>query len=61
MTLRRLPRPTPPSTPLQVATWHLGEAFRHARADRRTFSTFLEIAIERLARESLRLLDRERP
>ena len=58
--MRRLPRPNPATTPIQRATWHLGEAFRAAQSDRRTFTTFLEIAIERIARESLRLLDRER-
>ena len=48
-------------TALQAACWHLGAAFEAASVDLRTFSTFLEIAITRLARESLRLLDRERP
>jgi len=60
VTLRRLPRPTPRSTPLQRALEHFGEALRVAKTDRRTFAAFLEIAIERIARESLRLLDRER-
>lgn len=59
--MRRLPRPAPSgSSPIQGACWHLGEAFRLAQTDRRTFETFVSIAIERLARESLRLLERER-
>jgi hypothetical protein len=60
VTLRRLPRPTPASTPIQQACWHLGEAFRAARTDRRTFEAFVSIIIERTARESLRLLEHDR-
>lgn len=51
----------PPATPIQVASWHLAEAFRAAQADRATFESFCEIAIVRLAEESVRLLDRKRP
>ena len=57
--MRRLPRPATAQTPLQRACWHLGEAFAAARADRRTFAAFCDIAVERLAKESLRLLNDE--
>ncbi len=60
MSIRRLPRPTPRSTPLQLALEHFGEALRVAKTDRRTFAAFLSIAIDRVAAESARLLDRER-
>jgi len=57
----RLPRPTPRTTPLQRACWHLGESVRAARSDRRTLEAFVSIAIEAIAAESLRLLAKERP
>lgn len=60
MTLRRLPRPNPATTPLQRALEHFGEALRIAKTDRRTFAAFVSIVIDRVAAESARLLDRER-
>jgi hypothetical protein len=57
--MRRLPFPAP-RTPLQQATAHFAEALRTAKTDRRTFETFLAIAIDRLAAEAAQRLDRER-
>lgn len=59
--LRQLPRPAPAQTPLQsLALSHLGEAIRASHSDRRTFETFVSVAIDRLAAEAARLLERER-
>jgi hypothetical protein len=57
--LRRLPRPGLAATPLQRACWHLGEAIRAAREDERADCSFVDILIQRTAKESARLRSRE--
>jgi len=60
VSLRHLPRPVPRATPLQRPCWHLGEAVRAARSDRRTLEAFVSIASEAIAAEAVRLLGKAR-
>jgi hypothetical protein len=59
VTLRRLPRPEPASTPLQQALELVSHAVAIAKHDRRTWTVFLDCAVEIIAREVASGVDRE--
>lgn len=61
MAFRQFPRRRPAATPLQRAVVLPGEATLEADADPATFAAFLSITQARIATESGKLIERERP